>query len=58
METDKELQEIVDMAKKKGVAVMPQPYQSQDRKKAIMLNCANVAVEDYEAAMLLLKECL
>ena len=58
METEKNLQEMVEMAKKKGVAVMPQPYESRDGKKAIMLNCANVAVEDYEAAMLLLKECL
>lgn len=58
LETERSLQEVVDMAKKKGVAVMPQPYQSEDGKKAIMLNCANVAVEDYEAALLLLKECL
>lgn len=57
VDTEKKLEEVVDMAKKKGVAVMPQPYQSQDGKKAIMLNCANVAVEDYEAAMLILKEC-
>lgn len=58
MNTEKTLKEVVDMAKKKGVAVLPQPQSIEDGKKAIMLNCANVAVEDYEAAMILLKECL
>ena len=58
METDKNLKEVVGMAKKKGIAVMPQPYSSETGEKVIMLNCANVAVEDYEAAMVLLKECL
>ena len=58
METEKNLKEVVGMAKKKGIAVMPQPYSSETGEKVIMLNCANVAVEDYEAAMVLLKECL
>ena len=58
IDTEKTLKEVVDMAKKKGVAVLPQPQSMEENKKAIMLNCANVAVEDYEAAMMLLKECL
>ena len=29
-----------------------------EKVAVVMLNCANVAVEDYEAAMELLKECL
>ena len=56
--TEKSIVELVESAKKKGVAVMPQPLESQEGEKVIMLNCANVAVEDYEAAMLILKECL
>lgn len=58
LQMEKDIVEFVELAKKKGVAVMPQPDTVGNDEKIIMLNCANVAVEDYEAAMLTLKECL
>ncbi len=58
LETDCDAIAFAKRAEKKGVAVLPQPEQKKQDSITIMLNCANVAVEDYEKAMLLLKECL
>lgn len=62
LETKYDAIEIARRAKERGVAVFPQPEHLADKEgtkeTVVMLNCANVAVEDYEAAMLLLKECL
>lgn len=62
LRTECDAAEIARKAKEKGVAVFPQPEdlakQNETKEAVVMLNCANVAVEDYEAAMLLLKECL
>ena len=58
LEMDCDLHEFVERAKEKGVAVLPQPETAGEHEKVVMLNCANVAVEDYEAAMSLLKDCL
>lgn len=58
LETDCNAFEFAEKAKEKGVAVLPQPEKMSGQETIVMLNCANVAIEDYEAAMLLLKECL
>ena len=62
LRTECDAAEIARKAKEKGVAVFPQPEdlakQNETKEAVVMLNCANVAVEDYEAAMLRLKECL
>lgn len=52
--------EIAGRAKEKGLAVIPKPQEEKVPEKGatVMLNCANVAVEDYEMAMELLRECL
>ena len=52
--------EIAERAKEKGLAVIPKPQEEKVPEKGatVMLNCANVAVEDYEMAMELLRECL
>ena len=50
-------QEFAERAKKKGVLVLPEAVRSEENPQ-IMMNCANVAVEDYEAAVMILKECL
>lgn len=60
LDTEYDAFEIAERARKKGVAVLPQPQLNKREKKdtVVMLNCANVAKEDYEAAMKLLQECL
>lgn len=50
-------QEFAERGKKKGVLVLPEAVRSEGNPQ-IMMNCANVAVEDYEAAVMILKECL
>ena len=50
-------QEFAKRAKEKGVLVLPEMEKSE-KKPQIMMNCANVSVEDYEAAVRILKECL
>lgn len=58
LETDSNALVFAEKAKEKGVAVLPKPEKMSGQGTIVMLNCANVAIEDYEAAMLLLKECL
>lgn len=60
LNTELSASEVARRAQVKGLAVLPQPEnERKDPTKAvIMLNCANVVIEDYEAAMRLLKECL
>ncbi len=58
LQTDCNAIEFAKRAREKGVAVLPQPKEMKKSGMVIMLNCANVAVEDYEKAMLLLKECI
>ncbi len=50
-------QEFAKKAKAKGVLVLPEAEKCE-KKPQIMMNCANVSVEDYEAAVSILKECL
>ncbi len=50
-------QEYAEKLREKGVLVLPEVVRSAMRPQ-IMMNCANVAVEDYEAAVEILKECL
>ncbi|MBR4138538.1 MAG: PLP-dependent aminotransferase family protein [Lachnospiraceae bacterium] len=52
--TDVSVKEIAEKARKKGIAVIP----ITDTTPALMLNCANVAISEYETAIKLLKECL
>ena len=47
-------QELAEKARKKGIAVVP----IEGATPRLMLNCANVSVSEYEAAVSLLKECL
>lgn len=47
-------QEIAKKARKKGIAVVP----IEGATPVLMLNCANVSVSEYEAAVSILKECL
>lgn len=57
LRTEYSSEEVAQRAKAKGLLI--QINRKQKTKNAIiMLNCANVAVEDYEAAIMLLKECL
>lgn len=58
LNTEYDAFELAELAKVKGVAVLPQPKQGKTSETVVMLNCANVAVEDYGTAMELLKECL
>lgn len=65
LKTEHAAAELVARALKKGLAVLPEPKriemqkaEVQEKSAVIMLNCANVAVKDYEAAIGLLKECL
>ena len=59
LNSEKSAGEIAEAAKERGLLVLAQAGETEGRNgTVIMLNCANVAVEDYEAAMLLLKECL
>ena len=44
----------LEVARKKGIAVVP----IEGATPRLMLNCANVSVSEYEAAVSLLKECL
>lgn len=46
--------ELAEKARKKGIAVVP----IEGATPILMLNCANVSVSEYEAAVALLKECL
>ena len=58
--TDLSAAEVARRAAMRGLIVLPQP-ESEKKSTAyavLMLNCANVAIDDYEAAMKLLKECL
>ena len=57
LETEMTAKEFAERAKGKGVLVLPEETSEGEIAK-IMLNCANVAVEDYEAAVEILKECL
>ena len=57
LDVEMSAQEFAERAKKKGVLVLPES-ESTEKNPQIMLNCANVAVEDYEAAVEILKECL
>lgn len=60
LETEFEASELAVRTQKKGLAVFPHP-QTEDKERGktkIMLNCANVMVEDYKSAIQLLKECL
>lgn len=52
--------ELAECARSRGLAVIPIPMADGENpmQTLLMLNCANVAVEDYKAAMELLKECL
>ena len=53
--------EIQKRAATKGIAIRLQPENSalpDNNEVVILLNCANVSVEDYEVAISLLKECL
>lgn len=47
-------QELAEKARKKGIAVVP----IEGATPRLMLNCANVSVSEYDAAVSLLKECL
>ena len=47
-------QELAEKTRKKGIAVVP----IEGATPRLMLNCANVSVSEYEAAVSLLKECL
>ena len=49
--------EVAERAKEKGLLVLPEE-ESGNRRPTFMLNSANLAVDDYETAMELLKECL
>ena len=57
LDTDLRGETIAKRAKEKGLLILPEK-ESEEGRPTIMLNNANVAVEDYEAAMVLLKECL
>lgn len=54
LKTELTAAEVAERARTKGLAVLPKP----ESDAVVMLNCANVAVEDYETAIRLLKECI
>lgn len=60
LKTEYDAKNLAERAQKKGVAVIPQPQgeEKDGMDTIVMLNCANVAVKDYEAAIEILKECL
>ena len=51
---DVSAKEVAEQARKKGIAVIP----ISGATPSLMLNCANVAVSEYEIAIRQLKECL
>ena len=57
LDTDISAGDVAKKAKEKGLLILPETDSGKGRP-TIMLNTANVAVSDYETAMLLLKECL
>ena len=57
LDTDISAGDLAKKAKEKGLLILPE-IDSGKGRPTIMLNTANVAVNDYETAMLLLKECL
>lgn len=60
LDTEYTSMEIAARALKKGLAVLPEPKTEEEASGVtkVMLNCANVAVEEYETAIRLLEECL
>lgn len=60
LDTELDSVKVAEMAQNRGLALVPLQAEAgkENRKTTIMLNCANVAVEKYEKAMELLKECL
>ncbi len=57
LDTNLNAEEVAKKAKEKGLLILPEADSGEGRP-TIMLNIANVAVSDYETAMMLLKECL
>ena len=56
LKTTMTAEELAGSARERGVAVVP--LGEENGKAEIMLNCANVAVEDYEQALTELKKCV